>query len=119
MKPSTARLLLANGANPNIVNNRGETPITIAEFLQPNQKQEFLSILTRKTKRSSFFSINSIEFFLEENSSVIPSDYQSTNPISYVCPLLQNRSNWTLNSDEFRSPTATNSSVENLLDRRS
>lgn len=97
LKPSTARLLLANGANPNIVNNRGETPITIAEFLQPNQKQEFLSILT-------------------QNSSVIPSDYQSTNPISYVCPLLQNRSNWTLNSDEFRSPTATNSSVENLLD---
>jgi len=39
--------------------------------------------------------------------------------IPYVHPLIRTRSNWTLNSDEFRSQTAANSSVENLLDSKS
>lgn len=48
LKLSTVQLLLANGADPNLQNNRGETAISIAEFLQPDQKQNFLNILLRK-----------------------------------------------------------------------
>ena len=36
--------------------------------------------------------------------------------ISYVYPLLRSHANWTLDSDDFRSSTAENSSVQNLLD---
>ena len=48
LKLSTARLLVSYGADQNIANNRGETPITIAEYLQPDQQQSFLNILVRK-----------------------------------------------------------------------
>ena len=48
MKLSAVRLLIANGADPNKVNNRGETPISIAEYLQPDQQQNFIDALARK-----------------------------------------------------------------------
>lgn len=48
LKLSTTRILLANGADPNLANNRGETATSIAEFLQPDQQQDFLNILHRK-----------------------------------------------------------------------
>ena len=38
------------------------------------------------------------------------------NVIPYVHPLLRSHPNWTLDSDEFRSRTNPNSSVQNLLD---
>ena len=38
------------------------------------------------------------------------------NAIPYVHPLLRSHPNWTLDSDEFRSRTDPNSSVQNLLD---
>lgn len=47
MKLSTVRLLIANSADPNITNNRGETAINIAEYLQPDQKQDFINVLIR------------------------------------------------------------------------
>ena len=48
LKLSTARLLVSYGADQNIANNRGETPIAIAEYLQPDQQQSFLNVLVRK-----------------------------------------------------------------------
>jgi hypothetical protein len=39
-----------------------------------------------------------------------------TNVIPYVHPLIRSHPNWTLDSDEFRSSTDINSSVQNLLD---
>ncbi|CAF5129386.1 unnamed protein product, partial [Rotaria magnacalcarata] len=41
------------------------------------------------------------------------------NAIPYVHPLLRSHPNWALDSDEFRSPTDNNSSVQNLLDTTS
>ncbi len=41
------------------------------------------------------------------------------NAISYVYPLLRNHPNWTLDSDEFRSRTAEDSSIQNLLNSKS
>lgn len=38
--------------------------------------------------------------------------------IPYVHPLIRTRPNWTMDSDEFRSRTDPNSSVQNLLDSR-
>jgi len=48
LKLSTVRLLVANGADPNIENNRGETATDIAEFLQADQRQNFINALLRK-----------------------------------------------------------------------
>jgi hypothetical protein len=48
LKLSTVRLLIANGADSNKVNNRGETPVAIAEYLQPDQQQNFINALARK-----------------------------------------------------------------------
>ena len=41
---------MANGADQNIINNRGETALSIAEYLQPDQQQNFLNVLTSKYK---------------------------------------------------------------------
>jgi hypothetical protein len=48
LKLSTARLLVSHGADQNIANNRGETPLTLAEYLQPDQQQSFINVLTSK-----------------------------------------------------------------------
>ncbi len=48
MKLSTVRLLIANSADPNIVNNRGETAVAIAEHLQSDQQQNFINALAGK-----------------------------------------------------------------------
>ena len=48
LKLSTARLLVSHGANQNLANNRGETAIGLAEYLQPDQKQSFMNVLIRK-----------------------------------------------------------------------
>jgi ankyrin repeat protein len=48
LKLSTVRLLVANGADPNIANNRGETATDIAEFVQADQQQNFINALLRK-----------------------------------------------------------------------
>ena len=37
---------------------------------------------------------------------------------SYDYPLLRTQPNWTLDDDQFRSPTESNSSVEHLLESR-
>jgi ankyrin repeat protein len=52
---STVRLLIANGANPHIANNRGETALNITELLQPDQKENFINALIGKYK--IFFSL--------------------------------------------------------------
>lgn len=49
LKPTTARLLLGRGADQHVANNRGETPMTIAEYLQPDQQQIFISFLRSKS----------------------------------------------------------------------
>jgi hypothetical protein len=41
------------------------------------------------------------------------------NAVSSVYPLLRSHPNWTLDSNEFRSQTAQDSSIENLLDGNS
>jgi hypothetical protein len=48
LKLSTARLLASYGADQNMANNRGETPLSIAEYLQTDQKQSFINVLVRK-----------------------------------------------------------------------
>ncbi|CAF0833713.1 unnamed protein product [Rotaria sordida] len=96
----TVRLLVANGADQNIANNRGETAFAIAEHLQPDQQQNFIDALIRTPQRTS------PEFYT----------FTTGNAISHMYPLLRSRSNWTLDSDKFRSPTADDSSVQNLLD---
>jgi hypothetical protein len=40
--------LVSHGADQNIANNRGETPLTLAEYLQPDQQQSFINVLTSK-----------------------------------------------------------------------
>ncbi len=40
------------------------------------------------------------------------------NVIPYVHPLIRSHPNWTLDSEEFRSSTDVNSSVQNLLDSK-
>lgn len=47
LKLSTARLLVSHGANQNLANNRGETPIGLAEYLQTDQRQSFVNVLIR------------------------------------------------------------------------
>ena len=49
LKLSTTRLLVSHGANQNLANNRGETPIGLAEYLQSDQRQSFVNILIRKS----------------------------------------------------------------------
>ena len=44
---STVQFLLANGADPNIANNRGETAITIAKSLPSEHQENFLNALHR------------------------------------------------------------------------
>lgn len=48
LKLSTVRLLVTNGADQNIANNRGETAFAIAEQLPLNQQQTFMDALVRK-----------------------------------------------------------------------
>ena len=48
LKLSTARILIAHGADQNMANSLGETPMTIAEHLQPDQQQSFVNVLVRK-----------------------------------------------------------------------
>ena len=48
MKLSTSRLLVTYGADQNAANNRGETPMAIADYLQADQQQAFLNVLLRK-----------------------------------------------------------------------
>lgn len=50
MKLSTARLLVSHGADQNLANNRGETAMSIADYLQTDQKQSFINVLVRKYK---------------------------------------------------------------------
>ncbi|CAF4544182.1 unnamed protein product [Rotaria sp. Silwood1] len=100
LRLSTVRLLLAKGANQNIANNRGETAFAIAEHLQPDQKQNFIDALLRTPQRTSPDFVT----------------YTSGNAISHIYPLIRSHSNWTLDSDKFRSPTAEDSSIQNLLD---
>lgn len=40
------------------------------------------------------------------------------NALTYPYPLIHNQPNWTLDSEEFRSQTTGNSSVQNLLDSK-
>ncbi|CAF1498963.1 unnamed protein product, partial [Adineta ricciae] len=100
MKLSTVQILVAHGADQNLANNRGETALTIAEYLPVDQQQIFINALI-------------------ETPQTIPSKLQ-TYPIESaildVYPLLRNHSNWTFDHDEYRSQTAENSSVQNLLD---
>ncbi|CAF2152711.1 unnamed protein product [Rotaria magnacalcarata] len=100
LKLATVRLLVVNGADQNIANNRGETAFAIAEHLQPDQQQNFIDALIRTPQRTS------IDFHT----------YPTGNDTSYMFPLLRSHSNWTLDSEKYRSPTAENSSVQNLLD---
>ncbi|CAF4466895.1 unnamed protein product [Rotaria socialis] len=100
LKSSTVRLLVVNGADQNIANNRGETAFAIAEHLQPEQQQSFIDALIRTPQRTA------IDFHT----------YPTGNDASYMFPLLRSHSNWTLDSEKYRSPTAENSSVQNLLD---
>ncbi|CAF0781501.1 unnamed protein product [Adineta ricciae] len=102
MKLSTVQILVAHGADQNLANNRGETALTIAEYLPVDQQQIFINALI-------------------ETPQTIPSKLQTyptdTEPaILDVYPLLRNHSNWTFDHDEYRSQTAENSSVQNLLD---
>ncbi len=48
LKLSTARLLVSHGADQNLANNRGETALGLAEYLQTDQKQSFINVLMRK-----------------------------------------------------------------------
>jgi hypothetical protein len=48
LKLSTVQILIAHGADQNIINNRGETAAAIAEYLQPDQQQNFINALARK-----------------------------------------------------------------------
>ncbi len=48
LKLSTARLLVSHGADQNLANNRGETAMGLAEYLQADQKQSFITVLMRK-----------------------------------------------------------------------
>ncbi|CAF3230816.1 unnamed protein product [Rotaria sp. Silwood2] len=107
LKLSAARILVSHGADPNIANNRGETPLSIAEYLQPDQKQSFSNVLlhTPRAEPSDFHRYTSGTI----QANVIP----------YVHPLLRSHPNWTLDSEEFRSQTDANSSVQNLLDTSS
>ena len=41
---------MSHGADQHFVNNRGETPATIAEYLPPEQQQLFVNILTGKSR---------------------------------------------------------------------
>lgn len=72
MKLSTVQLLLANGADPNITNNRGETARNIAEFIQPDQQQNFINALMRK------FSILIVLAFKSNNSRNRNKSYSSS-----------------------------------------
>ncbi|CAF2827857.1 unnamed protein product [Rotaria sp. Silwood2] len=107
LKLPAARILVSHGADPNIANNRGETPLSIAEYLQPDQKQSFSNVLlhTPRAEPSDFHRYTSGTI----QANVIP----------YVHPLLRSHPNWTLDSEEFRSQTDANSSVQNLLDTSS
>ncbi|CAF0885690.1 unnamed protein product [Adineta ricciae] len=111
LKLSTARLLISHGADQNFVNNRGETPTTIAEYLPPEQQQLFINILTNTPR------LGPSEFRKYTTGTI--QDFFTTNIIPYVHPLLRSHPNWTLDSDEFRSRTDINSSVQNLLDASS
>lgn len=48
LKLSTARLLISYGADQNLVNNRGETAIGLAEYLPIEQRQSFVNVLICK-----------------------------------------------------------------------
>ncbi len=55
LKLSTARLLVSRGADQNLANNRGETAIGLAEYLQADQKQAFMNVLVRKYHLQNLF----------------------------------------------------------------
>ena len=50
LKLSTVRLLIANSADPNIANNRGETAAAIARYLPSDQQENFVNALAREDK---------------------------------------------------------------------
>lgn len=54
MKLSTVQILVAHGADQNLANNRGETPLTIAEYLPIDQQQIFINALIGITSRNYF-----------------------------------------------------------------
>lgn len=54
LKLSTARLLVSHGADQNLANNRGETAIGLVEYLQADQKQSFVNVLSRKSSVELF-----------------------------------------------------------------
>ncbi|CAF4114841.1 unnamed protein product [Rotaria magnacalcarata] len=149
LKLATVRLLVVNGADQNIANNRGETAFAIAEHLQPDQQQNFIDALippelneVRKRKNLTsapltnaksttdrilkggslaYLSLLTHVFvFLNlgtpQRTSIDFHTYPTGNDTSYMFPLLRSHSNWTLDSEKYRSPTAENSSVQNLLD---
>lgn len=45
MKLSAVQFLITRGADPNLVNHRGETAISIAKSLPAEQRQNFLNVL--------------------------------------------------------------------------
>ncbi|CAF3992242.1 unnamed protein product, partial [Adineta steineri] len=104
LKLSTVQLLIANGANQNIANNRYETALSIAEQIHPDQRQNFMNILVDSPPTTS----------LKSHTSTIGKNIQ--NIPSNIYPLLHNHKNWTMETDEYRSQTAETSSVQNLLD---
>jgi hypothetical protein len=57
LKLSTARLLVFHGADQNLANSRGETAMSLVEYLQADQKQSFLNVLIRKYSFEVFDSI--------------------------------------------------------------
>ncbi|CAF1229518.1 unnamed protein product [Adineta steineri] len=104
LKLSTVQLLIANGANQNIANNRYETALSIAEQIHPDQRPNFMNILVDTPPTTSLKSHTST---IGKNIENIPSN---------IYPLLHNHKNWTMETDEYRSQTAETSSVQNLLD---
>lgn len=117
MKLSTAQFLINRGADPNLVNNRGETAIAIAKNLPADQRQNFLDVLLRTSDAPSNKATSQISSS-DGRKNKSTNGFSLGNPLSQGYPLLRTHPNWTLDSDEFRSSTAVNSSVQNLLNRK-
>ena len=117
MKLSTAQFLINRGADPNLVNNRGETAIAIAKNLPADQRQNFLDVFLRTSDAPSNKATSQISSS-DGRKNRSTNGFSLGNPLSQGYPLLRTHPNWTLDSDEFRSSTAVNSSVQNLLNRK-
>ncbi|CAF2772833.1 unnamed protein product [Rotaria sp. Silwood2] len=111
-------ILFNYGMDPNITDRTNVTPLHVA--IRSLRLSTVRLLVAHGADQNIANNRGETAFAIAEH---LQSDQQQNfmdalirNAVSHICPLLRSHPNWTLDSDKFRSVTAEDSSVQNLLD---